>query len=216
MERIDIPCNTSRSDVIVLRESGERNWDITMGAQASLSLLFVVLPGVDDAVKCSISLSFAGEGGSCRISGLYIADGRSKVDVNVNLVHNLPCCSSRQMFKGILCGEARTRFYGLIKVPRECIGTEAYQENHNLLLGESCHAQSLPQLEIYADDVKCSHGATFSKIDTEALFYMRSRGIDLAQARRLLIIAFALDVLEGAPQDVVDEVLSRLENIALS
>lgn len=214
MERIDIPCNTSRSDVIVLRESGVRSWEITVGAEASLSLLFVVLPGAEDDVKCSIDLSFEGEGGSCRIGGLYIAAGRAKVDIDVNLVHNLPRCSSRQMFKGILAGEARTRFYGLIKVPQDCIGTEAYQENHNLLLGDGCHAQSLPQLEIYADDVKCSHGATFSKIDPEALFYLRSRGIGLPEARRLQVMAFALDVLEGAPQDIVDEVLARLQDIA--
>ncbi len=214
MERIDIPCNTSKSDVIVLREGGERNWEITVGAGASLSLLFVVLPGAEDCIKCGVRLSFAGEGGSCRLDGLYIACGKANVDFGVNLVHNLPRCSSRQKFKGILSGGARTRFCGLIKVPQECIGTEAYQENHNLLLGDFCHAQSLPQLEIYADDVKCSHGATFSKIDPEALFYMRSRGIDLAQARRLQVMAFALDVLEGAPQEIVEEVLAALNSIA--
>lgn len=190
-----------------------RKVDVTIGAGESRCLVFVALPGDSGVIDCDVSVRFSGEDGDCVLRGLYLAGGSSRVNFTVNMEHGVPDCSSRQLFKGIVAGKARTGFYGLIRVPSHCIGTEAYQENHNLLLGDDCNAQSLPQLEIYADDVKCSHGATFGRLGDEELFYMRSRGIPLDEARRLQMTAFAAEVLEGLPEDIVAEALASLERL---
>ncbi|MBO4557666.1 MAG: SufD family Fe-S cluster assembly protein [Bacteroidales bacterium] len=231
MDRIVIGSGLTKSEVVLLRGGETRSWDITVGGGASFSLAIVALPGAcGDAVRpcagdaaalpaggksidCDIAVRFDGEGGECQLRGLYLAGGSSSVNIKVNMVHNLPNCTSRQMFKGILSGEARTQFFGLINVPEKCIGTEAYQENHNLLLSDTCRAQSLPQLEIYADDVKCSHGATFGRLNADELFYMRSRGIPEGEARRLQMVAFAGAVLEGLPDDIVAAALAELARL---
>lgn len=210
MDRITIGTGLTKSDVVLLRGGDSRAWDITVGSGASYSMAIVALPG-DGTIACDFAVRFEGEGGDCRLKGLYLAGGSSSVNIKVNMVHNYPNCSSRQLFKGILSGEARTGFFGLINVPQQCIGTEAYQENHNLLLSDGCRAQSLPQLEIYADDVKCSHGATFGRLDEDELFYLRSRGIDLAEAQRLQMLAFAGEVLENLPEDIVAQARAALE-----
>ena len=189
-----------------------RKVDVTIGAGESRQLVFVALPGDTGVIDCAVSVRFTGEGGDCVLRGLYLAGGQSHVNFTVNMEHGVPNCSSRQLFKGIVAGEARTGFYGLIRVPLHCIGTEAYQENHNLLLSDDCHAQSLPQLEIYADDVKCSHGATFGRLGEEELFYMRSRGIPQDEARRLQMIAFAGEILEGLPEEIVAQSLDCLKS----
>ena len=210
MDRIVIGAGISKSEVVLLRGGEARSWDITVGGGASFSLAIVALPGTDGSIICDIAVRFDGEGGECLLRGLYLAGGASRVNIKVNVTHNLPNCTSRQLFKGILAGEARTEFFGLINVPEKCIGTEAYQENHNLLLSDACRAQSLPQLEIYADDVKCSHGATFGRLNADELFYMRSRGIPEGEARRLQMVAFAGAVLEGLPEEVAAEALAEL------
>jgi Fe-S cluster assembly protein SufD len=212
MDRITIAQGLAKSDVVLLRSGDNRAWDITVGCGASYSLTIVALPG-KGAIDCDLAVRFEGEGGDCCLKGLYLAGGASSVNIKVNMVHNYPNCSSRQLFKGILSGEAHTGFFGLINVPQKCIGTEAYQENHNLLLSDGCRAQSLPQLEIYADDVKCSHGATFGRLNEDELFYLRSRGIDLAKAQRLQMLAFAGEVLEGMPEEIVSEALASLDKL---
>ena len=212
MDRITIAQGLTKSDVVLLRSGDNRAWDITVGCGASYSLTIVALPG-NGVIDCDLAVRFEGEGGDCCLKGLYLAGGASSVNIKVNMVHNYPNCSSRQLFKGILSGEAHTGFFGLINVPQKCIGTEAYQENHNLLLSDGCRAQSLPQLEIYADDVKCSHGATFGRLNEDELFYLRSRGIDLAKAQRLQMLAFAGEVLEGMPEEIVSEALASLDKL---
>ena len=213
MDRITIGTGLTKSDVVLLRGGDSRAWDITVGSGASYSLAIVALPGTDGIIDCDIAVQFEGEGGECLLKGLYLAGGTSNVNIKVNIVHNYPNCVSRQLFKGIVAERARTRFFGLIKVPEKCIGTEAYQENHNLLLSDECNAQSLPQLEIYADDVKCSHGATFGRLGDEELFYMRSRGIPESEARKLQMIAFASEVLADIPEDIVSQALASLEKL---
>ena len=213
MDRIVIDKGLSRSEVVLLSGSENRAWDITVCSGASYSLAIVALPGTDVIIDCDIAVQFEGEGGECLLKGLYLAGGTSNVDIKVNIVHNFPNCSSRQLFKGIVAAQARTCFSGLIKVPEKCIGTEAYQENHNLLLSDDCRAQSLPQLEIYADDVKCSHGATFGRLNEDELFYMRSRGIPESEARKLQMTAFASEVLADIPEDIVSQALASLEKL---
>ena len=203
----------TNSEVILLSGDATRKVDVTIGAEECRQLVFIALPGDRGAIDCSVSVRFVGEGGECQMRGLYLAGGKSKVNFNINVEHGVPRCTSRQLFKGILSGEARTEFFGLIKVPAHCIGTAAYQENHNLLLSDECRAQSLPQLEIYADDVKCSHGATFGRLNADELFYLRSRGIPEAEARNLQMIAFAAEVLDGLPEDIVAQALASLEKL---
>ena len=213
MNRLRVDKGLSYSDVILLREGADAVWDISIAAGASLQLTFVALAGGSSQIACEISVAFEGEGGQCLLRGLYITRDSADVSFRVNMVHNLPRCTSRQLFKGILAGASHTLFDGLIKVPAHCIGTEAYQENHNLLLTDDCRAQSLPQLEIYADDVRCSHGATFGRLDADELFYMRSRGIPEPEARRLQMVAFASEVLEGVPEEIVTQALGVLEKM---
>ena len=213
MNRLRVDKGLAYSDVILLREGADAAWDISIAAGASLQLTFVALASGAETLSCEISVAFEGEGGQCLLRGLYITRDSADVSFRVNMVHNLPRCTSRQLFKGILAGSSHTLFDGLIKVPAHCIGTEAYQENHNLLLTDDCRAQSLPQLEIYADDVRCSHGATFGRLDADELFYMRSRGIPEPEARRLQMVAFASEVLEGVPEEVVTQALGVLEKM---
>ena len=110
--------------------------------------------------------------------------------------HDMPHCNSRQLFKGIAGGASRVDFYGKIIVAQDAQKTEAYQENHNILLSDGAKVDTKPQLEIYADDVKCSHGATIGRLNEEEQFYMRSRGISLEDAKVLQMISFIAPVLE--------------------
>ena len=212
MNRIVVDTGREYSDVVLLGE-GLSQWEITLGEGAQLQLVFVALGSGSSRMDCRLSLSFEGEGASCSLKGLYLAGGDSRINFEVDMVHNLPRCTSRQLFKGILADKARGSFHGLIRVPAHCIGTEAYQENHNLLLGDDCRAQSLPQLEIYADDVRCSHGATVGRLDADELFYMRSRGVPEAEARRLQMVAFASEVLQDVPEDIAAKALAQLDKL---
>ena len=117
--------------------------------------------------------------------------------IAVDMHHKVPHCNSRQLFKGIAGGKSKVDFYGKIIVAQDAQKTEAYQENHNLLLSDDAKVDTKPQLEIYADDVKCSHGATIGRLNEEEQFYMRSRGISLEDATVLQMISFIAPVLEN-------------------
>ena len=137
-----------------------------------------------------------GEGGECHLSGLYLADGDRLAD-NLSVVdHAAPRCTTSETFKGILDGRGRGVFTGLVRVHQDAQKTQARQMNSNLLLSDDATADTRPQLEILADDVKCSHGGTVGRLDETSLFYLRSRGLDEAAARSLLIYAFAAEMVE--------------------
>ena len=143
------------------------------------------------------NVKLSGEGASCELNGAYLVDGCQKIKTNVMMNHLVPECYSKQLFKGILDNDARATFTGRIVVAKDAQKTEAYQANHNLLISPSAKAYAQPQLEIYADDVKCSHGATSGRLDENALFYMRSRGIGEGEAKILQQQAFVHEVLEN-------------------
>lgn len=157
-------------------------------------------------VPCGVSGSFevvyelAGEGAELDLTGVYACCGEQKVDFRITVRHLCAGCVSHQLFKGLAEDEARVKFEGLVYVAAGAEKTEALQENHSLLLSENAFVQSSPQLEIYADDVVCSHGATVGSLDENEQFYMRSRGISLEEARRLQILSFLSPVLEGLPE----------------
>ncbi|MFO7613737.1 MAG: Fe-S cluster assembly protein SufD [Bacteroidales bacterium] len=136
-----------------------------------------------------------GRGADANVYGLYLMDRKQHVDNRVFIEHAVPDCTSNELFKGILDDEASAVFNGHILVQRDAQRTNAYQKNPNILLTDTATVNTRPFLEIYADDVKCSHGATVGQLDNEALFYIRSRGICKASARLLLMYAFAAEVI---------------------
>jgi Fe-S cluster assembly protein SufD len=149
-----------------------------------------------------------GEGGYADLLGLYMPHGRQHVDNHTVLDHAAAHCGSREVYKGILDDRARSIFKGRIIVREGSQQTDAKQSNPNLLLSKEALAHTRPQLEIYADDVKCTHGATVGRLDGDAIFYLRSRGVPVAEARRLMIRAFAGEVLERCE---IDSLRDRLE-----
>ena len=169
--------------------------NIVVERDAKLDMVLLVMPGVSCDVKLDVKL--AGEGAEANIYGAYVCGGEEKVKISVDMHHDLPHCNSRQLFKGIAGGTSRVDFYGKIIVAQDAQRTEAYQENHNILLTDGAKVDTKPQLEIYADDVKCSHGATIGRLNEEEQFYMRSRGISLEDAKVLQMISFIAPVLEN-------------------
>ena len=147
-------------------------------------------------IRNNVHPVLAGEGGECLINGLFVGDGHQHLDNYMHVEHASPHCSSRQFYNGILDGHAHGVFHGRIVVHKDAQKTDAKQTNRNLLLSDDAQIDTKPQLEIYADDVKCTHGATIGQIEENALFYLRSRGIDEISARRILLLAFASECLE--------------------
>jgi Fe-S cluster assembly protein SufD len=139
----------------------------------------------------------AGEGAHCELNGLYLAGDHQHLDNHTHIEHEKPHGTSRERYRGVLDGRARAVFHGRIVVRPGAQKTDAQQENRNLLLSREAEVDTKPQLEIYADDVKCAHGATVGQLDPDALFYLRSRGMDEAGARGLLTVAFAKEVIEA-------------------
>lgn len=172
----------------------ETEFDIRLAGGASLQMVFLSLDGAD--VRNHLRVSLDGERASCTLAGLTLADGDRRMDYDIVLTHAVPACHSDQLFKSLLSGRSVAHFDGLIRVVPDAQKTEAYQANHNLLLSDDARAHTRPQLEIYADDVKCSHGATVGRLNPDELFYLRSRGIPKAEAEVLQQMAFAGEVLE--------------------
>jgi Fe-S cluster assembly protein SufD len=138
-----------------------------------------------------------GEGAECTLNGLYLADGERLVDNHTTIDHAKAHCPSHEVYKGILGGRARAVFNGKIIVRPDAQKTDAKQTNRALLLSDNASINTKPQLEIFADDVKCTHGAAIGQLDEDALFYLRARGLTYVEARDLLIHAFAGQILEG-------------------
>ena len=161
-------------------------------------------------VRNNVHPVLAGEGGECLINGLFVGEGRQHLDNYMYVEHASPHCSSRQFYNGILDGHAHGVFHGRIVVHKDAQKTDAKQTNRNLLLSDDAQIDTKPQLEIYADDVKCTHGATIGQIEENALFYLRSRGIDEISARRLLLLAFATECLDRMKPGVARSHAERL------
>jgi Fe-S cluster assembly protein SufD len=146
-------------------------------------------------VRNDIGAVLGGEGGDTTLNGLYLADGQQLIDNHTTIDHALPHNGSHEVYKGILGGKARGVFNGKIIVRPDAQKTDAKQTNKALILSDDAQINTKPQLEIFADDVKCTHGATVGQLDAEMLFYLRARGLGLDQARALLIRGFAGDVI---------------------
>jgi Fe-S cluster assembly protein SufD len=156
-----------------------------------------------------LSVVLAGPGAECSLDGLYLARTGDVVDHHTRVVHEVGLATSHQKFKGVLDGSGHGVFDGTVVVRRDAQRTEAHQENRNLLLSNEATVHTKPHLEIDADDVKCSHGATVGRLDPAQLFYLRSRGVDLGTARAALIYAFAAELTERLPNDVLRHFLDQ-------
>ena len=184
---------------------------IQQGRSANVSSHSVLLGG--GIVRNNVHPVLAGEGAECLINGLFIGNGKQHLDNYMLVEHASPHCASRQFYNGILDDHAHGVFHGRIIVHKDAQKTDAKQTNRNLLLSDDARIDTKPQLEIYADDVKCTHGATIGQIEENALFYLRSRGIDEISARKLLLLAFANECLDrmtpGLARDHVEELIRR-------
>ena len=157
-----------------------------------------------------VHTALMGEGIDSTLNGLYIENGSQHVDNHTLIEHAQPNCQSHEFYKGVLDDEASGVFRGKIHVHQAAQKTDAYQANQNLLLSDSAKIDTKPQLEIYADDVKCSHGATIGQLDADAIFYLRSRGIGHREALRVLTRAFVGEVLDRVRIDGLRDELDRL------
>lgn len=168
---------------------------VTMGARLSRNNVFAVLDG---------------EGIECTLNGLYLGTDDQHIDNHTTIDHAKPHCNSYELYKGILDGKSKGVFNGKIVVRKDAQKTDAKQTNKNLVLSDAASVATKPQLEIFANDVKCTHGATIGQLDTEAIFYLRSRGLAADDARDLLIHAFASDVIERIKSEGVRQNLEQL------
>ncbi|MFZ9889380.1 MAG: Fe-S cluster assembly protein SufD [Myxococcota bacterium] len=189
---------------------------VQVGAGASYENVGLWLGGALSRAELGVAL--VGEAASCRVDGVYAASGGQQVDVYSHIDHRVPRCRSRQTYKGLLGERGHGVFLGKVTVREGAQQTDASQSNHNLLLAETAEIDTKPQLEIFADDVKCAHGTTVGQLDDEQLFYLRSRGLGSDEATRLLTGAFALEVtdtialedLRGSAATLLEHKLARL------
>ena len=179
-----------------------------LGRASNFSSHAITLSGA--IVRHEANVVLAGEGAFCTLNGLYLGNGQQLVDNQTTMDHAKPHCDSYELYKGILSGRSRAVFNGKIIVRLDAQKTDAKQSNKALLLSEDAQVTTKPQLEIFADDVKCTHGATVGQLDAESLFYLRSRALSEAQARQLLIHAFAADLLSHIKIDAVRRQLDTL------
>ena len=181
---------------------------LNLNEQEQLRLSFIVMPGFSADVPFEINIGR--EGVSLEIFGLYLCPHSERVRFDITVRHLVGGSHSRQTFRGIVGGSARAEFDGLVYVAQDAQKTEAFQENHSLLLSDGAVTETRPQLEIYADDVKCSHGATTGFLNPDELFYMRSRGIPEKEARRMQMISFISPAISHLPEKMREQILSRL------
>ena len=176
-------------------------------ADSVLTVNTVALGG--QLIRNDIHLSLDEPGATCHLNGLSVTDGRQHVDNFTQINHQVEQCTSRELFKGVLDGRSRNVFHGRIVVAKDAQQTDSEQQNQNLLLSRDAEIDTKPQLEIYADDVKCSHGATVGQLDENSLFYLRSRGIEEHTARGMLTYAFADAALMGISNEALKKHIER-------
>ncbi len=183
--------------------------NLLQGANSHYDSLHVALGA--NWSRNDIDVQYSGKGAHCELNGLYWVNNKQLSDFHLNVEHNQSNCSSVENFRGILSGKGRAVFDGRILVARDAQKTDAHLTNKNLVLSRDAEVDTKPQLEIYADDVKCSHGTTVGQIDPRQVFYMRSRGIDETAAKKMLCLGFAGEILEKVKlEDVKSFVEDRI------
>ncbi len=156
-----------------------------------------------------IDVSMEGPDSQCHLNGLYVGHGDQRIENRTTIDHHAPRTLSRELYKGILDDKSQAVFEGLITVRPQAQKADSIQTNKNLLLSDAARANSNPELKIFANDVKCKHGATIGQIDSAQLFYLRSRGIPFAEARKVLIYAFASEMIDQVRDEALRKTLQR-------
>ena len=169
------------------------NYAFEIEAKSNLKTTFISLG--NQILKNDIRINLVGENAMADIGGLYIAKSNSMTDYNIEMNHLSKKTFSNQFFKGILSENAKASFTGRVKIEKNCIDSKSDQVNNNLLLSEKAQINSDPQLEVYCNDVECSHGSTVGQFDEDILFYLQSRGISKEYAKKMLLEAFYIDIL---------------------
>jgi Fe-S cluster assembly protein SufD len=163
-----------------------------------------------DISRNDFNSRFNDEGSECMMNGLFLTDGTQLFDVHTLIDHAKPHCNSHEHYKGILDDKSRGVFNGKVIVRQDAQKTNAFQENNNIILSDDALINTKPQLEIFADDVKCSHGATIGQLDEEAMFYLKSRGIGEETSKSILIHAFASDVIKSIKVDAIKNYVEKI------
>lgn len=216
-EAVPVPADAVRvhaGESLSVYEEAASELHYVLEAGASLDLCLLMLSNRE--ASANISVDFVGEGAAANLSGICVCKGNDALALKVTVRHRAGNCASRQLFNGIVAGSAKAEFDGRIIVAPDAQKIKAFQENHNLLLSDDARAQTRPQLEIYADDVECSHGATIGRLNEDEQFYMRSRGIPEAEAKVLQMISFLSPVLDHVPEERRGEVQARIEDAVRS
>jgi Fe-S cluster assembly protein SufD len=167
---------------------------VTIGAKGRFSIDTTTLNG--SLVRNEVNIALAGPEAHAELNGVYVLNGSTHCDNHTYIGHDVPDCTSDELYKGIIAEKGTGVFNGKVYVKQDAQRTRAYQSNANILQGDDARIFTKPELEIYADDVKCSHGCTIGRLDEKGLFYLRSRGVSEAEARKMLSHAFMTDVLE--------------------
>ncbi|MDO4462822.1 MAG: SufD family Fe-S cluster assembly protein [Bacteroidia bacterium] len=196
-------------DVVILQEnvaSGKR-CVVRASQQSNSALSMSTITHHSSDIKNDVEVKLQGEGAELTLNGLYLTDNTENVDNKTVVYHEVGHCTTKQLYKGALDGESKASFAGMIIVQPDAQKTSAQQTNRNILVSPKAKVHAEPQLVIYADDVKCSHGATTGQLDPVQLFYMQQRGINEDAARRMLTAAYAAEVVALIP---IEEVRERL------
>ena len=190
---------------------GERmvcHTQVTQARDSRYDNVTVSLPEAD-LIRNQLNVVLDGSGSECHLYGLYLPGDNQVVDNHTVVDHRQPNCESNELYKGVLRGNAKAVFNGKIFVRQAAQKTNAFQQNNNLLLGDKAVVHSKPQLEIFADDVKCSHGSTIGQFNPESLFYLRARGIGEEMAKELLVQAFGADITDRVSSEAVQRHLAK-------
>jgi Fe-S cluster assembly protein SufD len=181
---------------------------VRVAAKGHFSISTTTLDGA--LIRNEVKVSLAGPEAHAELNGVYLLNGTTHCDNHTYIGHDVPDCTSDELYKGIVAGKGTSVFNGKVYVKQDAQRTRAYQSNANILLGDDAKVYTKPELEIYADDVKCSHGCTIGRLDEKGLFYLRSRGVSEAEARKLMAHAFITEVVERVQNEEWKEVLTEL------
>ena len=209
-ESLDLTVAAGEQRSLVLLSPQNLTLHVKQLRDSEFTLHLISLSDADSAIRITVEQNEPG----CETSlnGLALTRGQQVIDVETHVLHNVGHGTSRQLFKNVLADSSRAFFYGELKVQPDAQKTEAYQTNRNILLSPTAQVRTRPQLEIYADDVHASHGATTGQLDPNALFYLQQRGLPLNEARRLLLQAFLQEVIDTLPDDDLREEIQQQIN----
>ena len=228
--RVELSAGAAAQLVVLHTKAGVARLDIALaeGAQFDLTEIFLGETFAEIALKqgarsccrvtivelssanASYRIDLDGRGAANELNGVFLASGKEHCVVKLHTAHNVPDCTSSSCVKGVADDEALGEFSGLVYVAPDAQRTDARQQSRNVLLSEKAHIETMPQLEIYADDVKCSHGATVGQMDADAILYMRQRGLSETQARALQIEGFVGDIVRRCGVEPLGEALLAL------